>query len=76
MNRPTDIMQALEVAMRGYLLAHKGVHEENDHCWAYGCKPVASSTEHEFCYAEWHRCDGGGPGEYERYVNDAPRTTR
>jgi N6-adenosine-specific RNA methylase IME4 len=25
---------------------------------------------HEFCHAEWHRCDGGGPGEYARYVND------
>lgn len=27
-------------------------------------------NEHEFCYAEWHRCDGGGKGEYDRYIAD------
>ena len=27
-------------------------------------------NEHEYCYAEWHRCDGGGPGEYSRYVTE------
>lgn len=27
-------------------------------------------NEHEWCYAEFYRCDGGGPGEYYRYVEN------
>lgn len=25
-------------------------------------------SEHDWCHPEFHRCDGGGPGEYHRYL--------
>ena len=28
--------------------------------------------EHEWCHPEFHRCDGGGPGEYARYISAEP----
>jgi len=47
------------------------------HCEGHGCEKcdegrVIPHTDHSLCYAEWHRCDGGGPGEYERYL-EQPR---
>ena len=30
---------------------------------------VCAEREHEWCHPEFHRCDGGGKGEYERYVS-------
>ena len=34
------------------------------------------AAEHEWCYAEWHRCDGGGPGEHARYVESVAKEAR
>jgi hypothetical protein len=29
-------------------------------------------NEHRYCAQDFHRCDGGGPGEYHRYLTARP----
>ena len=46
------------------------VRHERDECVHVRIERI---NEHEHCAQDWHRCDGGGKGEYDRYVVEPGR---
>lgn len=48
------------------------VAKRSDECVQVLIAAETMEDEHAFCAQDFHRCDGGGPGEYARYVTAEP----
>jgi len=54
-----DRPSVIDLSLRAVKVKH-----EADECVLVRIERI---DEHEWCYAEFHRCDGGGPGEHARF---------